>query len=83
MSKLREHLNRRSTSSRTWPVVCADATLVVQVWMASDASLLAAAGAEGALKHAHYFTGGIIGGELLTLSRHPIAEARAPPIPAW
>ncbi len=45
-----------------------------QVWMASDAALLSAAAAEGRLKHAHYFQGGVIGGELLTLSRHPIAE---------
>ena len=50
--------------------------------MASDASLLAAAGAEGVLKHAHYFQGGVIGGELLTLSRHPIAEARTAQIPS-
>ena len=48
----------------------------LQVWMASDAALLTAAAAEGALKHAHYFQGGVIGGELLTLSRHPIAEVR-------
>ena len=54
-----------------------------QVWMASDASALATAGSEGALKHAHYFTGGIIGGELLTLSRHPIAEARSRQIPVY
>ena len=43
--------------------------------MASDAALLSAAAAEGALKHAHYFQGGVIGGELLTLSKHPITEA--------
>ena len=42
--------------------------------MASDAALLSAAAAEGALKHAHYFQGGVIGGELLTLSKHPITE---------
>ena len=50
--------------------------------MTSDAALLSAAAAEGGLQHSHYFQGGVIGGELLTLSRHPIAEVSLPGPPS-
>ena len=47
-----------------------------EVWLASDAALLAQLGARGSLRYHHYFQGGVMGGELLTLSKHPILEVR-------
>ena len=56
----------------------ADVVTLQEVWMASDAALLAKLAAQGDLKYHHYFQGGIIGGELLTLSKHPIIEVSVP-----
>ncbi len=47
--------------------------------MRRDAAMLAAAGAQGSLKHAQYFASGYLGGELLILSRWPIQYIRCPP----
>lgn len=45
-----------------------------EVWVHSDAALLRAEAAKGALQHAVHFQGGAIGAGLLVLSRHPILE---------
>lgn len=52
----------------------ADVVTLQEVWLASDAALLAQLAARGSLRYHHYFQGGIMGGELLTLSKHPILE---------
>lgn len=59
----------------------ADVVTLQEVWLASDAALLAQLGARGSLRYHHYFQGGVMGGELLTLSKHPILEVPPPILP--
>ena len=56
-----------------------DVVLLQEVFVGSDAAMLAAAGAQGALKHSQYFPSGYLGGELLILSRWPIQYTRSAP----
>ena len=49
-----------------------DVVLLQEVFVRADVSLLIAAAAKGKLVHAHFFNGGMLHGELLMLSSHPI-----------
>ena len=60
-------------------IVLQDVALLQEVFVGSDAAMLAAAAAQGALKHSQYFPSGYLGGELLILSRWPIQYIRSAP----
>lgn len=53
----------------------ADIVLLQEVFVRSDVSMLIASAGIGSLTHAHFFHGGMLHGELLILSQHPILEA--------
>ena len=56
-----------------------DVVLLQEVFVKADAVMLAAAAAQGPLKHSQYFPSGYLGGELLILSRWPIQYIRSAP----
>lgn len=53
-----------------------DVVLLQEIFLQRDAKVLIAAASLGGLLYARQFRGGVLGGELLTLSRYPISRVR-------
>ena len=56
-----------------------DVVLLQEVFVRADVSMLIASAGTGSLAHAHFFNAGMLHGELLILSQHPILEVFCPP----
>ncbi len=54
----------------------AEVVVLQEVFLRADADTLISGGARGGLPYSQRFRGGILGGELVTLSRHPIIAVR-------
>ncbi|GLC47066.1 hypothetical protein PLESTB_001272600 [Pleodorina starrii] len=67
---LAEYLANDTEQKHQLDVVC-----LQEVWVDSDAHVLASAAAQGGLPYSMHFRSGVFGSGLLTLSRFPITEA--------
>ena len=52
-----------------------DIVLLQEVFIQEDVANLVSAGKDGKLKHAHFFNGGMLLGELLILTAYPVVQA--------
>ena len=54
-----------------------DVVLLQEVFMEADAARLISAAKDGKLKHAHFYNGGMLRGELLLITAYPIVEVHS------